>query len=112
MAIRAERHTGLGRGLASLIPQRPAGTTSTPLEIPIDRIRKNPYQPRKRVDEESLAQLADSIRTHGVIQPVLVTEQLDGYRLVAGERRLRAAQMAGLDRIPAVVRQLADRDQL
>ncbi len=114
MAVRAERrHGGLGRGLASLIPQRPAGTAaSSATEIPIDRIRPNPYQPRQRMDEEALAQLADSVRQHGVIQPVLVTELLDGYQLVAGERRLRAAQMAGLERIPAVIRQLADRDQL
>jgi ParB family chromosome partitioning protein len=113
MAIRSERHrTGLGRGLASLIPQRPNGSTPAPHEIPIDRIRRNPYQPRKRVDEEALAQLAESIREHGVLQPILVTESPDGYQLVAGERRLRAAQQAGLTQIPAVVRQLADRDQL
>lgn len=112
MAVRTERHhSGLGRGLASLIPQRPTPPQGQ-LEIPIDRIRRNPYQPRKRVDDEALAHLVESIRTHGVIQPVLVTEQLDGYQLVAGERRLRAAQLAGLDRIPAVVRQLADREQL
>jgi ParB family chromosome partitioning protein len=112
-ATRSERrHGGLGRGLASLIPQRPAGPSSAPAEIPIERIKRNPYQPRKRVDEDALRQLADSIRAHGVIQPILVTEQLDGYQLVAGERRLRAAQMAGLERIPAVVRQVADRDQL
>jgi ParB family chromosome partitioning protein len=113
MAIRSERHqTGLGRGLASLIPQRPTSAAAAAIDIPIDRIRRNPYQPRKRVDEEALAQLADSIRAHGVIQPILVTEQLDGYQLVAGERRLRAAQLAGLERIPAVVRQLAAPDQL
>ncbi len=113
MAVRPERHqTGLGRGLASLIPQRPGSGAPGPLEIPIERIRRNPYQPRKQVDAEALAALADSIREHGVIQPVLVTEQLDGYQLVAGERRLRAAQLAGLERIPAVVRQLAGREQL
>jgi ParB family transcriptional regulator, chromosome partitioning protein len=112
-ALRADkRQGGLGRGLASLIPQRPAGGPAAPAEIPIDRIKRNPYQPRKRIDEEALEQLAESIRLHGVIQPILVTEQLDGYQLVAGERRLRAAQMAGLDRIPVVIRQLADRDQL
>jgi ParB family chromosome partitioning protein len=112
MAIRSEKHTGLGRGLASLIPTRPQTAGPAAIEIPIDRIRRNPYQPRKRIDEEQLTQLTESIRQHGVIQPVLVTEQLDGYQLVAGERRLRAAQAAGLERIPAVVRQLADRDQL
>ena len=106
-----ERHTGLGRGLEALIPQTtPIG--SAPVEIPITRIRGNPYQPRQRVEQKALESLASSIAIHGVLQPVIVTEVLDGYQLVAGERRVRAAQMAGLDHVPAIVRQLADRDQL
>jgi ParB family chromosome partitioning protein len=107
---RPDRHQGLGRGLASLIPQRtpPPG----PVEIPVRRILANPYQPRRRVDEEALRGLRDSILEHGVIQPILVTETIEGYRLVAGERRLRAAELAGLERIPAVVRQLADPEHL
>ncbi len=111
MTVRPPRHQqGLGRGLASLIPQRatPTGTT----DIPIARIQVNPYQPRKRMDEDTLASLAASIAEHGVIQPIIVSETLEGYRLVAGERRLRAAVLAGLERIPAVVRQVADQDQL
>ena len=113
MTVRADRRqSGLGRGLAALIPQRPANPSPGQLEIPVDRIKRNPYQPRKRVDQEALEQLAASVREHGVIQPILVVEVLDGYQLVAGERRLRAAQLAGLERIPAVVRQLADREQL
>lgn len=64
------------------------------------------------MDPDELATLAASIREHGVLQPILVTETLDGYQLVAGERRFRASQLAGLSRIPAVIRQLADRDQL
>ncbi len=111
MTVRQERPTGLGRGLASLIPQRHAGMPA-PSEIPTDRVRPNPYQPRKRIDDAALDTLTASIREHGVIQPILVTETLEGYQLVAGERRLRAAIAAGLDRIPAVVRQLADREQL
>ena len=103
--------SGLGRGLASLIPQRPAAIAA-PTEIPIVRISRNPYQPRRAVDQEAIEQLAASIRKHGVLQPVLVTETFDGYQLVAGERRVRAAQLAGLERVPAVIRQLADRDQL
>ena len=75
-------------------------------------IQPNPHQPRKRFDAEELASLTESISEHGVLQPILVTETIDGYQLVAGERRLRAAQAAGLERIPAVVRQLADREQL
>ena len=111
MTVRSERSQGLGRGLASLIPQRSAGQPGT-LEIPTSRIKPNPHQPRKRFDPDSLATLTASIAEHGVLQPILVTETIDGYQLVAGERRLRAAQAAGLDRIPALVRQLADRDQL
>jgi ParB family chromosome partitioning protein len=111
MTERFDRTSGLGRGLAALIPGR-APTTGGVTEIPISRIERNPYQPRERMAQPELETLAESIRVHGVIQPILVTETLDGYRLVAGERRVRAAEMAGLDRIPAVVRQLADREQL
>ena len=111
MTVRPERQQGLGRGLASLIPQR-APASSGAVEIPISRIHANPYQPRRRMDEAELAGLAASIVEHGVIQPVIVSETLAGYRLIAGERRMRAAQLAGLERIPAVIRQAADRDQL
>lgn len=111
MTVRHDRPQGLGRGLAALIPQR-SETGSATLEIPIASIRHNPRQPRIRMDDAALETLAASIREHGVIQPVLVTETIDGYQLVAGERRVRAARMAGLERVPAVVRQLADRQQL
>jgi ParB family chromosome partitioning protein len=106
-----ERPTALGRGLASLIPGR-AGAVEAPAEIPLDRIAMNPYQPRRRVDGAELEALAASIAEHGVLQPILVTETLEGYQLVAGERRVRAARMAGLTRIPAVVRELAEQHQL
>jgi ParB family chromosome partitioning protein len=110
MTVRPDRQHGLGRGLAALIPQRaqPPGS----VDIPLDRISANPRQPRQQVDEADLEALAASIAEHGVLQPILVTETLDGYQLVAGERRFRASQMAGLERIPAIVRQLADREQL
>jgi ParB family transcriptional regulator, chromosome partitioning protein len=111
MTVSSDRPQGLGRGLAALIPQH--GPTSTgSIEIPLARIRENPLQPRLRMNDDALAALAESIRQHGVIQPVLVTETIDGYQLVAGERRVRAARLAGLERIPAIVRQLADRQQL
>jgi ParB family transcriptional regulator, chromosome partitioning protein len=111
MTVNPPRHQqGLGRGLASLIPQRTTTTGTT--DIPIARIQVNPYQPRKHMEEDTLASLAASIAEHGVIQPIIVSETLEGYRLVAGERRLRAAILAGLERIPAVVRQVADQDQL
>jgi ParB family transcriptional regulator, chromosome partitioning protein len=110
VTARSDRQQGLGRGLAALIPQRanPAGS----IEIPISRISPNPRQPRQRIGEAELETLASSIVAHGVLQPILVIETIDGYQLVAGERRLRASQLAGLERIPAIIRQLADRDQL
>jgi ParB family chromosome partitioning protein len=111
MAPSAQRRTGLGKGLGALIPQTsPAG--AAPVEIPISHIKGNPYQPRQHVEQQALEQLAASIAVHGVLQPVLVTETLNGYQLVAGERRVRAAQLAGLDRVPAIVRQMAAKDQL
>ena len=107
-----DRHLGgLGRGLSSLIPTRPADDSGAH-EIPLAQIAPNPFQPRRHVDEEELTALVASIREHGLLQPVIVTQSLEGYVLVAGERRIRAARQAGLERIPAVVRQLADRDQL
>ncbi len=101
----------LGRGLGALIPQRGADGPAI-VDVPLARVAPNPHQPRRRMDESGLEELAASIREHGVLQPVLVTETLDGYQLIAGERRVRAARLAGLDHIPAVIRQLADRDQL
>jgi ParB family chromosome partitioning protein len=111
MTVRNDRPQGLGRGLAALIPQRSSAANGS-IEIPLARIRENPRQPRHRMDDDALATLAESIRHHGVIQPILVTETIDGYQLVAGERRVRAARIAGLERVPAIVRQLADRQQL
>jgi len=108
---RGARPPSLGRGLAALIPQAVASTPG-PVEIAIESIERNPFQPRTAFEAESLAELAASIAAHGVLQPVVVTETVAGYRLVAGERRLRAAQMAGLDRIPVVIRQADERDQL
>ena len=108
---RTDRSTGLGRGLAALIPQRTPQAGGS-IDIALDRVRENPRQPRVRLDPDALATLVASIREHGVIQPILVTAVPDGYQLVAGERRVRAARIAGLERIPAIVRELADHEQL
>jgi len=110
MTVKADR-SALGRGLASLIPQRQTSPSAV-VDVALARIAANPFQPRRRMDDAGLEELAGSIREHGVLQPVLVTETIEGYQLVAGERRVRAARLAGLERIPALVRQLADRDQL
>ncbi|HUF16122.1 MAG TPA: ParB/RepB/Spo0J family partition protein [Acidimicrobiia bacterium] len=100
------RKAGLGRGLEALIPTEPdQGDHPTYVEIPVDGIRPNPDQPRSRFDETTLSELAASITEVGVLQPVVVTRGEDGnHYLVAGERRWRAAQKAGLSTIPAVVR--------
>lgn len=102
---------GLGRGLDALIPR--ATQVSDVPEIPIERIARNPHQPRSRFDETETADLAASIALHGVLQPIVVRATADGgYELIAGERRLRAAKIAGLTHIPAVIRESADGEQL
>jgi ParB family transcriptional regulator, chromosome partitioning protein len=98
---------GLGRGLDALIPV--GDGTPGVLELPLDRIERSPNQPRADFDEALLGELAASIAVHGVLQPVIVRNLADGrYQLIAGERRLRAARLAGLDAIPAVVRDATD----
>lgn len=96
----------LGRGLGALLSE-PDGETR-PTELEIGAIRPNPLQPRHHFDSESLAELRDSIRQHGVIQPIVVRRRADGFELVAGERRWRASRLAGLTRIPAIVRENLD----
>jgi len=102
-----ERRSGLGKGLAALIPaETPGGSPASLQELSVVAIEPNPNQPRIHFDEESLADLAASIRELGVLQPVLVRAAEPGrYRLIAGERRWRAARRAGLDTIPAIVRE-------
>jgi ParB family chromosome partitioning protein len=104
----------LGRGLDALIPQGVMDTLDTEkvAQIPVDRIRANPHQPRKRFDEEKIQSLADSIRADGVLQPVVVRKKESGYELIMGERRLQAARLAGMPTVPAVVRTAADMDTL
>jgi ParB family transcriptional regulator, chromosome partitioning protein len=108
------RSKGLGRGLDALL----AGTGDDPPShdslqtLPVDRLRAGKYQPRTHMDESSLAELADSIREQGVMQPILVRPVGGGYEIVAGERRWRAAQLAGLREVPALVRDIPDRSAL
>ena len=100
------RPGGLGRGLGALIPSTDAGAAPTLglLELPTSSIEPNPHQPREVFDEQALNTLAESIREVGVLQPVLVREVENGYELIAGERRWRAARRVGLQTIPAIVR--------
>jgi len=100
------RRTGLGRGLESLIPIDPATEESGGFrQIPVDQIKVNPDQPRSRFDDESLEEMANSMKEVGILQPIVVTGANDGYILIAGERRWRAAKRAGLSVIPAVIRE-------
>jgi len=107
------RPGGLGRGLGALIPTGVVSNDEIGLQdIPISAIRPNPQQPREHFDEESLAALAESIREVGVLQPVLVRAGGDGFELIAGERRWRAARRIGLQTIPAIVRTADDASML
>lgn len=109
------RKSGLGKGLEALIPGgQPNATNGGPLFLPIDSIHPNPSQPRQGMVEESLAELAASIQEHGILQPVIVTQDPDSnqYTLIAGERRVRAARMVGLDTVPAIVRQATNQQRL
>ena len=106
------RSKGLGRGLDALLGPGPGGSGEDRggREIPVELIRRSPFQPRRRIDADALDELARSVRAHGVVQPVVVRPVgEDRYELVAGERRWRAAQAAGLATVPAVVREVPDR---
>jgi ParB family chromosome partitioning protein len=107
----ASRRRGLGRGLELLIG--PPSAADELVRLPVGSIRPNRRQPRRRFDTESVSELADSIRVQGVVQPVLVrADPAGGYELIAGERRWRAARAAGLATIPALLREVEDRDAL
>jgi len=101
------KHKALGKGLSALIPEgvdlSPGGTEF--FHCPVEAIEPNPYQPRQTFGDQELAELADSIREKGILTPLLVSKVDKGYRLIAGERRWRAAQRAGLERVPVVVRE-------
>jgi ParB family chromosome partitioning protein len=104
--------TGMGRGLAAILPEStaPAGELR---ELPVELVKPNPSQPRTRFDADALASLASSIESSGVVQPLLVRPLLDGsYELIAGERRWRAAQQAGLEKVPAIVRDSEQTERL
>jgi ParB family chromosome partitioning protein len=114
VASGTKRRAGLGRGLAAILPETPADAAAGELlELPVTLIKPNPAQPRTTFDPDALAALAASIEASGVVQPLLVRPLADGsYELVAGERRWRAAQQAGLEKVPAVVRDQAEPERL
>ncbi len=109
-----KRRPGLGKGLDALIPGGESPASGGVQYVPIEAIRPNPRQPRSYLDETKLEELAQSIREHGVIQPLVVTQSAEAgqYILIAGERRWRAAQRAGLQRVPVILREASDQQRL
>lgn len=118
------KRRALGRGLEELFNNEPIDyekmeekiVTSTPeeeiIKIPLKDLRSNPYQPRKNFDEEALNELADSIKQHGVFQPIIVKKSIKGYEIIAGERRVKASIRAGLEEIPAIIRDFTDSEMM
>ena len=107
----SEKRPALGKGLSALIPDAPEPTRQAPVEIDIDLLAPNEKQPRVQMDDNKLEELAQSIKENGVIQPILVQKIGDLYRIIAGERRWRAAQRAGLLKVPVVVRDVPIDDE-
>jgi ParB family chromosome partitioning protein len=106
-----ERRPALGKGLSALIPDVPEPARTGSLEVDIDLLSPNEQQPRLHMDDARLEELTQSIRSNGIIQPILVRREGQGYRIIAGERRWRAAQRAGLHKVPVVVRELTQGDK-
>jgi len=103
----------LGKGLSALIPDEVSSDiTQDSLLIPINKIKNNEAQPRKAFDNDSLVELAESIRNHGIVQPLILTKDDDGYVIVAGERRWRAAKIIGLKEVPAIIMELTEKEVL
>jgi ParB family chromosome partitioning protein len=117
VSLADKRRPALGRGMAALLSNAaspPTAALAVPgralLQLAIEAVERNPEQPRKRFDEAGLEELAASIREHGVVEPILVRREGNKYRILAGERRWRAAQRAGLHEVPAILREASDRE--
>src|SRR5688572_20054032 len=107
--LRMSNRHGLGRGLGALLSSSSdAGTVAASIELPITAISPNPNQPRKDFDDNALRELADSLKQSGLLQPLVVRRMGDGYQLIVGERRWRAAKLAGIEKVPVFVREAPD----
>ena len=102
-----EKRPALGKGLSALIPDVPEPVRASPVEADIDRLEPNDFQPRGDIDETGSRSLPSSIRANGIIQPIVVRRVGDRFQIIAGERRWRAAKIAGLQRVPVIVRDVA-----
>ncbi len=103
---------GLGKGLKALMPDQVESSETGASELDVDELRPNPYQPRQRFTGEGMRELVESIRQHGVVQPVLVRKEAGGYQIIAGERRWRAAQEAGRTRIPVLIKECSEQQMM
>ncbi|MBB4826950.1 ParB family chromosome partitioning protein [Sporosarcina luteola] len=103
---------GLGKGLNALFPEESLSNAEKIEHIRLKSVKVNPYQPRKVFDESAIAELSDSIKEHGILQPIIVRKVGTSHEIVVGERRFRAAKLAGLEEIPAIVRQLSDEESM
>ncbi len=122
--METSRRKALGRGLEELFNNEPldyekmeekiinSSTNEEIVEIPVSELRSNPYQPRKNFDENALKELAESIKEHGVFQPIIVKPSIKGYEIIAGERRVKASKIAGKETIPAIIRNFSDQDMM
>ncbi len=122
--METNKRKALGRGLEELFNSEPIDyskmeekiITSTPkdaiVELNLDELRSNPYQPRKTFDEDALKELASSIKEHGVFQPIIAKKSIKGYEIIAGERRVKASKLAGLEKIPAIIRDFTDEEMM
>lgn len=122
--METNKRRALGRGLEELFNSEPIDyskmeekiITSTPkdaiVELNLSELRSNPYQPRKTFDEEALNELASSIKEHGVFQPIIAKKSIKGYEIIAGERRVKASKLAGLEKIPAIIRDFSDEEMM
>ena len=120
-----DKRKALGRGLEQLFNDEglnfdtiensiieEAKTNDQIVEIDLSELRANPYQPRKNFDEEALNELASSIKEHGVFQPIIVKKSIKGYEIIAGERRFRASKLAGMQTIPAIIKDFSDEEMM
>ncbi|GAE34418.1 ParB/RepB/Spo0J family partition protein [Halalkalibacter akibai] len=103
---------GLGKGLQALFPEDKNNQQNEVLDVAITELRPNPYQPRKTFSEEALIELSESIKTHGILQPIIARKSIKGFEIIAGERRLRAAKRANLKTVPVVVKELDDQKMM
>ena len=110
--MQGSKRRSLGRGLEALIPKGINLNEPTERRVPIRDIRPNPQQPRSNFNEEKIVELSESIKNQGILQPLVVRQLADGYQLILGERRFRAAKRAGLDTIPVIIKDVSDKESL